>query len=358
MKVAVLVGALLVSFQFISAQQQIQDIPQGARASGEQLVLLNGKVTTEANSAPAESVTIVLDCIGSHSVQTDSDPNGSFSIRVYRPVHSLSDSFSEIDQRKDQPPDLGGCDITAKLHGYTSEPLHLATCGNAVGAIDVGTIILHSTSKDQAFAVSVSSLAAPEKAKAAFEKGEEQKKKGKWTAAVESFRKAIAAYPRYALAWLELGRVQATQHNFTDAQQSFRESIAQDSKLVDGYIELARLAAEQSQWPDLLSATEHLLQVHPETAEFWFWNSAANFNLGNMKEAQASVTKGLSIDSSHRVPQMEYLYALVLARLQDFQSAADHVAAYLKLSPQANDAPEAQKRLAQFQKLATVAGTR
>lgn len=175
---------------------------------------------------------------------------------------------------------------------------------------------------------------------------------------MESFRKAIAAYPRYALAWLELGRVQATQNEFADAQHSFRQSITQDSKLVDGYVELARLAAKEGEWHDLLSSTEHLVQVHPEVAEFWFWYSAASFNLGDINGAESSIARGLRLDSAHRIPQMEYLYALVLARSQNFQAAADHVTTYLKLCPKASDAAEAQKRLVQFQTLASPAATR
>jgi hypothetical protein len=56
--------------------------------------------------------------------------------------------------------------------------------------------------------------------------------------------------------------------------------------------------------------------------------------------------------------KMEYLYALVLAHAQKFNAAADHVTTYLKLAPGASDAAEAQKRLVQFQGLASSAGTR
>ena len=152
--------------------------------------------------------------------------------------------------------------------------------------------------------------------------------------------------------------MQATQNNFADAQQSFRQSVTQDSKLVDGYIELAHLAAKQGEWRELLNVTEHLVQTHPEVAEFWFLNSAANFNLGDIDKAETSITRGLRLDSRHQIPQLEYLYALVLARRENFQAAAEHTAAYLKLSPKASDAPEAQKRLAQFQTLASTAAAR
>ena len=56
------------------------------------------------------------------------------------------------------------------------------------------------------------------------------------------------------------------------------------------------------------------------------------------------VTRGIRLDSAHRLPQMEYLYGLILARNQKYESAADHLSAYLKLSPQAADAQKFSAR--------------
>ena len=97
------------------------------------------------------------------------------------------------------------------------------------------------------------------------------------------------------------------------------------------------------------------MQIHPETAEYWFLSSAANFNLGNVKQAETSVTKGMRLDSARQLPQLEYLYGLILARKQDYQSAAEHVSLYLKLSPQAPDAKDAQRTLEELKKRSQLA---
>jgi tetratricopeptide (TPR) repeat protein len=351
--------SLLLNPSILFAQQQPQNLSP-ASPKGTQTILLNGKVLTEANSPPAESVNVGLQCGGKEEIaQAHTDSAGYFSITV-----QLTDSASTPFPPRNggrvlSATELESCELSAKVPGYTAEPLHI-TRGGDIGMINAGTILLRSVvpKGEQTFAVSVTSLAAPDKAKAAFEKGEEQSKKGKWSAAIDSFKKAIAVYPKYALAWLELGRVQAKQSDFTNARQSFHESINQDSKLSDGYVELARLALRQQQWNDLASATDHLVQVHPEVAEFWFLNSAASFNLGNATQAEAGITRGIRLDSAHRVPQMEYLYGLILARSQKYQLAAEHVSTYLKLSPQAPDAQEAQKRLTQLQELAAQASVR
>ena len=224
-----------------------------------------------------------------------------------------------------------------------------------MGVIRVGTIILHPISRpvDDRSTVSVTSLAAPAEAKKEFAKGEEQERKGKWSAACEYFKKAIQVYPRFALAWLELGRTQVKQNDLTGAQRSFHEATEQDPHLVDGYVQTATLAAQQKQWKDLRDSTEHLVELSPDaTPNFWFLNSAANYNLGNVAEAETSATRGLRLDTNHRVPQLEYLYGMILARRGNYKAAVEHLRTYLRLSPNASDAADVQNKLAQLQKLA------
>ncbi len=354
----VLTVILLVVPAILFAQLQSQppsaamlgEAPSAAMPGTAGMLLLNGKVTTEANSPPPESVNISLECGSTEEMaHAHSDSKGYFSISVPSSDHSSASYPSQVVKGGSSGIDLGTCELIADLAGYKAEPLRITRTGD-IGPVNVGTIVLRAATPNQTFTVSLTSLAAPDKAKAAFEKGEEQKKKGKWSAAMDSFRKAIAAYPKYALAWLELGRVQATQKDFVDARQSFHESVTQDSKLADGYVELAHLAAQQQQWQELAGATDHLVQIHPETAEYWFLSSVANFNLGNMKQAEVSIARGLRLDSAQRLPQMEFLYGMILARKQDYQSAAAHLSAYLKLSPQASDAGDAQRMLVEVQK--------
>jgi tetratricopeptide (TPR) repeat protein len=203
---------------------------------------------------------------------------------------------------------------------------------------------------DSRFTVSVTSLAAPDKAKKAFEKGEEEVRKGKFEAAASYLRKAVDMYPRYAIAWLELGRVRSRQSSYADAQQCFRQAVAQDSKLLDGYVELAHVDAQQQDWRDLAHVTDHLVEVAPAASpEYWFLNSAAYYNLDNLQHAETSITTGLRLDARHQVAQMEYLYGLILGSKKQYKQAAEHVSTYLRLAPNAPDREAAQNLLAAYQ---------
>jgi hypothetical protein len=336
---------------------QLSDVsPAQPRMSANQTkAVLMGKVAMDSGVASADRATIVLECAGQTRAHTYSDGEGSFSltIDIVSDIPAAAHLQRETGVVSDQ--EWPNCELYADLSGYSSERVH-SFAGRDRGIVEVGTIVLHPLAQDHSFVVSVTSLAAPDNARKAFDKGREQEQKGKWAAACDYFKRAVAVYPRYALAWMELGRAQVKQNSFLEAQQSFRQAITQDAKLTDGYAELARLALLQQQWKELADITDSLLQVSPDSsAEYWFLNSAANFNLGNMKQAETSIGHGLGLDPKHQLSQMEYLYALILARKQDYKSAAEHVSTYLRLSPHAKDAETAQKALADFEKRAQFA---
>jgi len=205
----------------------------------------------------------------------------------------------------------------------------------------------------ESFTVSAASLAAPDKAKKQFQKGQEQAKKGKWAAACDYFRKAVQVYPRYAVAWLELGRAQMQQSNFMDAQESFQKAAAQDTKLLPAYLELARVQAQEKEWKALSVTTAKLVELAPDSSPMlWFLDSVANYNVHDFVRAESSATRGLRLDSVHKFPQLEYLYGLILATHQNYEGAALHIKSYLQLAPHAEDAQNAQEKLAELQRLA------
>ena len=318
-------------------------------------VSIIGRVISEDGTAPPEQGEVVLKCGTTERARADLDSRGDFSLSVNVAQENATDpKFHDPDPTATNVVrDWGDYELQAQVRGYTSEALHLV--GNTDHLVQVGSIIVHpmaAGATPQKFTVSVGSLEAPEKAKKAFEKGEEQANKGKWASACDSFKRAIQEYPRYALAWLELGRVQAQQNSFVAAQQSFHEAVSKDSHLMEAYVELARVAVAQKEWKELADATEHLVEGSPNSnPQYWFLNGAANLNLGNLGQAENSALRGLRIDTKHGIPQLEYLYGLTLAMRGDYKNAAQHLATYLQLSPHSADAPTAQAKLAEIQKL-------
>jgi tetratricopeptide (TPR) repeat protein len=345
---------------FLFAQMAGLNSPAAAAQDAQNITILNGRLQADGSSLP-EPANVLLACDNQVRAQTYSDKKGNFALTVYVANQSSAGTSISSQGTVISSAQWIGCELYAEIPGYLSEHLRLAEKPER-GNMDVGTIALHSmpsdprSSGDPRFTVSVTSLAAPEKAQKAFNKGEQEERKGKFQAACDHFKQAIATYPRYALAWLELGRVQARQNSFVDAQESFRQAVTQDSKLTDGYVELARVAAQQQNWQAVADASNNLVQLSPDSSpEYWFLNAAAYYNLKDMKQAENSITHALRLDARHQLVQTEYLYGLILGSKKDYKSAAEHITAYLRLAPNAKDSLPARQVLAAYQQRAEMA---
>jgi tetratricopeptide (TPR) repeat protein len=347
-------GTLLLSSASIQAQSFPRDprLPETAFGGMEPVnthpVALSGRVSVEGGADILKDTVVVLDCGYGDRVRANVDPRGRFVLML---DNGSSSAAAWGGNRASAG--LSGCSLRAEAIGYQSSVLNLQ--GYQSGVVEVGTIVISRVNQQgEEFMVSAVSLAAPEKAKKDFAKGKNQAKKGRWAAACDSFRKAIQAYPRYAIAWLELGRAQLHQNNINDAQQSFVSATTQDSKLLPAYVELAHLEAVQRQWKAMARTTANLVELAPESsAAFWFLDSVANYNLQSLDRAESSAERGLRLDQSHRLPQLEYLYGVILGARRNYGVAVQHIKTYLQLSPRAEDARDAQRRLAEFEKLAS-----
>ena len=335
MKALYLLFAVLMAAPTLRAQYE-SSASSPISTTNAQTVVLSGKVSVAGDAAPSAMTSVVLQCGGQERARVNAGPDGQFML----PVPAQSEVPDRAQGTRANDPTVAAataeqwsnCELYADAAGYRSERLQL------YGNLDT---------------VSVISLAAPGNAKKDFEKGQQQEKKGKWASACAYFKRAIEAYPRYALAWAELGRSQAKQNDFVGAQQSLHRAVEADSHFMQGYVQLAQLALQRSEWKELADVTAQMVQLAPTySAQYWFLNSAANYNLGNMPAAETSATRGLRLDQSHQVPQLEYLYAMILASHHDYQSAVSHLQSFIHLVPKGKDVTDAQSRLAEFQKLA------
>jgi TolA-binding protein len=317
--------------QFPGSSNQVQ-------AESKWPIFLEGKVVGEDGGA-VWNASVLLQCgYKSQQIETKTGTNGFFDLQM---------------SANNTGPDV--CDLYVDAPMYTQ--LHMTVkLDPSLYGVTIGTIVLHSGNnfgEDRKSTISVLSLAAPPKAKEAFETGLKDGKKGKLAAACEHFRKAIQLYPRYALAWLELGRTQTLQGNVVEAQHSFEEAQAQDSHLLSAYVELTRLTAKQNQWLAVQHTTDRALQVASADSAPWFYffNSFAKAQLGDLKGAEHSAYDGLRADVKHNVPSLEHLYGVILAKQRNYSEAIEHITTYLQLAPQASDAQLAQEQLTELNRI-------
>jgi tetratricopeptide (TPR) repeat protein len=315
-------------------------------------VFLSGRVVVDEDMPLQQPAAIEMNCAGRIYTQGYTDAKGYFSFELRGRNNLLS---------KDAGDNLNGaegwqiCEVQASLSGFVSESVPLSSASISTSLIQSRPIVLHSVTRAEGNMVSATSAAAPPKAQKELQKGVEEARKGKLDSAQSRFQKAVNLYPKYAEAWLDLGRVQLQQDQFDAARQSFQEALAADSKLVGAYSELADLALREKHWQELADATDHILQLDPAGPQYWYLNSAANYELKKVDKAEKSILQGLRLDVRNAIPRMQYLLAAILALKKDYRGAADHIRSYLRLAPHAADANVAQQQLQQLEKLSGAA---
>lgn len=322
---------------------------QQPKANPDQVLV--GNIVVDGSSGQLPNTSVVLECGGTERARTDANIDGNFSLSST----TRSADYTASAPRGTLPwnsSDMADCSLYGDAQGYTSSHVYLSQ-DPSDAVVRVGTILLHPVNSAQAnqdSTVSVASLAAPPKAKKAFKKGQEQMRTSNWQSACDYFQQAVHIYPQYAAAWLDLGRAQAHQQNLAEARQSFQRTIDEDSHLTTAYAELASLAVRQNDWSLLSEATDHLVQQFPNPSpSIWFLNSIGKFNIGQISNAKRSAEQGLRLDLHHAIPQLEYLYGMILARESNYVSAAQHIRTYLRLVPHAS---KAQATLSAIEQLA------
>ena len=347
---------------------------------------ISGKVIMDDGTAPTDSVTIQLTCGSSPRSVAHTDSSGSFSVDLNnrnniaafadasqssldglggysRPTSASSASSTSASMggigstststgtASNGRGNLMGCDLSAQLAGFKSDPVHLSN-RQSLDNPDVGTLILHRLGKAEGTTISATTTMAPKDARKAFDKGRSEAKKERWEQAERELQKAVDLYPKFAMAWFELGFVQESRKNEEAARKSYERALACDSKFLPPYQQLAIMDAAQSKWQEVADETDRLLRSNPtDYPVSWYYYGLANYQLKKLELAEKSLRNGIKVDVEHRAPRMEYLLGIILANKRDLAGAAEHLRNYLVYSPNSPDFDQVKKQLEKVEQL-------
>lgn len=325
-------------------------------------LFLSGKVRVDDGSELTDAATIESMCNGDRHFEAYTDRKGNFSFEFGKERNMGNDDVATtsgtdmpgqprtaLQQRRE----LQQCELVAVLPGFTSQSVELSAV-DVTESMNVGTIVLHRLAHVEGFTISATTAMAPPKAKKAFEKGRDEEQKKKWDAAEKKFQEAVQLYPKFAAAWLELGRAQLQRKDEAAARQSWQQAVAADPQFVTPHQLLASLAFQQQQWQEVLDHTGSVLRLNPLSfAGQWYYSSVANYYLGHYEEAEKSARQGIQADVEHRIPKLEYLLGIILARKHDFQGATEHMRNYVRLAPKAPDVAQVNEQIAKIEKLSS-----
>lgn len=249
---------------------------------------------------------------------------------------------------------IDDCELRASLSGYTSERVNL-TGRTSLDNPDVGTILLHRLGgSETAVTVTATSLKAPRSAHKALDKGMDLAKKNRPDEAIASMQEAVRIDPQFAFAWCELGKLQEKNDHIPDAHESFEAAVKAEPRWPEPYLHLAVIAVKAHDWNAVAENSGKVLHLNTfQYPQAYFLHGAASFNLHHIDVAETDALNAEKLDVQHEYPQIEKLLGVIFAERQRYAEAAEKLRSYLLLAPQAEDAAEARKEMAQLDALAS-----
>jgi tetratricopeptide (TPR) repeat protein len=309
--------------------------------SGDYLL---GTVTVEGNPLIWEPIPVTVYCDGKNTAQVYADGKGKFKFVSTRMEGSTPINSKDIKLTAEYV----GCVVRAALAGYRSSSLIIAN-GNMQDDPNIGTVKLMRDEHANGTAVSETSATAPKNALKEFEKARDDYMDKKLDKAENDLKKAVEIDPQFAAAWFQLGKLQR-KANSGEAMESFSKAVAADPKYVPPYEQLAELNAMAGKWQDVENQTEHSLKLDAAgSAQIWYYNALAKFNLGQRKEAEESAKKALAMDPNHSAPNTEQLLAVLEAGRGDYNDALQHLKHCLTYLPAGSNADLVKQQISQVE---------
>jgi Tfp pilus assembly protein PilF len=337
-----------------SAASPISELNSNPRA-----VFIAGKVVVAGGGATADHILIERICNGMVRREGYTDSHGEFQFELGRNQQerdaSQDDSDRMVANRGSRTNMAGrsqirfdGCDLRAFLPGFVSTSVSMRL-ESETSVLRVPVITLTRIGGVEGATVSLTGMAAPRDARSAYEKGRKAGMDKKFDEAVRELNKAVAIYPQYAIAWSLLGEIHRLQNQFEPAKKEYARALEADAKFVNPYFGLAAMAVVENRWADAAQLTDRLIALNAFAYPMaYFFNAAANFNLGKLDAAEQSARKFQQIDTAHTRPDIALLLGNILAGKHQYAEAAQLYRDFLAARP---DAPNADALHKEAQRL-------
>jgi tetratricopeptide (TPR) repeat protein len=336
------------------------DLPSAASPIAEpntnpRVVFIAGKVLISGGGAPADHILIERVCNGLVRREGYTDARGEFQFELGRNQQdrdaSQEDSDRMVTTRRPRSSVAGGsqvrfdgCELRAALPGFLSSAVSMRT-DNDAGLVHVPPIVLTRIGGVEGSTVSLTSMAAPSEARSAYEKGRKAGNEKKFDEAIKQLNKAVEIYPRYAIAWSLMGEIERLQNHFDPAKKEYKQALAVDPRYVSPYFGLAAIAVVENQWADAAQLTDQLIALNRFAYPMaYFFNAAANFNLGKLDVAEQSARKFQQMDAAHSRPDIALLLGNILEAKHQYSEAAQLYRDYLMARPDAPNAEAVRKQ--------------
>lgn len=248
--------------------------------------------------------------------------------------------------------DFTGCTVVADAPGFRSQPIPLGR-RRSLDRSDIGQFILTPIEGAQAATISATSMAAPKKARNAYEKGLKELQKGesaKVDRAIADLEQAVEIYPEYAAAWTALGQAKLQMGDAVSAKAALEKAIAADARYIRPYAPLARISISEQDWARTRELTTVVLSADDSDSQMKWFHAVSLFELRELDEAATSLSDLQSDEGAEqRFPQSHHLLGMIHANRGEIKEAATEYRRYLELAPDAPAGEGIKKQLDEWQ---------
>lgn len=321
------------------------------------------KMPSRAEGVPATGVLVKLDCGNGPVPQGYTDSRGYFHFMIgCTPSMIMSADthgrrgFIGIDGLRPTAKTLAACDLYFDAPGYIYNRVRLR--GPFFSQTnDLGTINLRRLDGVQGDAVSATTWMAPKAARKAYERGVRalRRKKPQPERSLSNLAKAVETHPKFAEAWAALGEARLVLLNDWDgARNAFEKALDADPRFLRPYEPLMDLVYYQEDWDALEALGDAYLKLSPNASKALFQSAMAAAKLDKFARAQELIQTMKDRGEMERWPLAYIILAVVYETKAEFKQAATMYREFLRLKPDAEDAPRISRRLYEWQELQVI----
>lgn len=356
------------------SRRPVQPTPRGPAQQQSRIIFLSGSVQYADGTPVSDPLLVELRCNGNTRSQVWSSVDGRFSFQLggnrefsafdvsvggggfgggADPTRGSTgfglDPFGDTDRTR--PLNLSSCEIRLAQAGYRAQPIRLGL-RSALDNPDVGVLIIEQRPGVDGTLVSVKTLAAPKKARRAFEKAGKllRKKSPKLDKVEAELTRAVSLFPEFSAAWHLLGKVKANREDWEGAREAFQKAVEYDPKFLPPHLALGQLEQNLQQWEAAAAAFDRALELNPFEVQARFSSGLSHYYLGNLEIAREAFQAVMGSERAAQYPGIHYALGLVLARQGRVPEAAAELRLHLEKFPEGEVAEQIQLQLAEWRR--------
>jgi tetratricopeptide (TPR) repeat protein len=203
--------------------------------------------------------------------------------------------------------------------------------------------------------VRVNALAAPKKARKAYERAARElaRKKPDYALAARQIEVALQVYPSFAEAWDLLGQIRYVSGEPSRAIEALEMAIRSDATYLAPYLRLAIMAVQHNRMEDAIQFADRALKVNPASDEAHYFRAVACHTLDRTECASESTGIIIARGSDRKFPRVHLIAGDTLAARGDLRSAAKAYGRVIELEPGSRAAAAAAAWIANVEKSAS-----